>query len=347
MVQYVVVMRERVKVKPLVSSGRAVYNEDARLSTIVSGFRCRRLIEGMHSSRSRAIAAIGVLTLTVANCNPPRDRTPANGKYGEAALAHPAFKWDSIRTDRFTLYIPRGSFASTRAAQYRAEADSAVAYSLAMLGERSLRAHMQVFVTGSREDVEAITGFGSNGWGDAAGDNAAVVARPECVPTLFKHEIMHVVSLTLWGNPLGPDKDPYPPKDSTLMVRGGWLREGIASAAQDLSVTYSYRGLGAQYLAEGTLFSIDTLVNHFYQVDDFAAYVQSGSLVNYLLEKYGRDRFRVIWRDGAGAFERVYGRTAQQLQSEWHAWLRATPVSARPKSIAIARSEDICPRRRR
>lgn len=49
---------------------------------------------------------------------------------------------------------------------------------------------------GSREDVEAVTGTRWNGWTDAAGNNAAVVARAECRP-IFKHEIMHAVSLRL------------------------------------------------------------------------------------------------------------------------------------------------------
>lgn len=191
-----------------------------------------------------------------------------------------------------------------------------------------------------------MTGNGWNGWADPAGNNAAVVARTECRP-VFKHEIMHALSLSLWGNPLGPDKDPYPPKDSALMEQGGWLREGIAAAAEDLYVTYSYRGMAAQWLAERTIFPLDTLVNRFYRVDDLAAYLQSGSLVNYLLEQYGKDRFRLVWRDGASAFERAYGRTTSQIESEWHTWLRATPASARPKSIALARSEDRCPPRRR
>jgi len=298
-------------------------------------------------SRARVVTTIVVATLIVAACNSMSDHNPpAMGKFGEVAIAHPRFVWDSIATARFTLYVPRGSYAAARATQYRAEADAGIDHALAILGERLYPAHLQVFVMGSREDVEAVTGNGSNGWADPAGNNAGVVARPECRP-VFRHEIMHAVSLLLWGNPLGPDKDPYPPKDSALMEQGGWLREGIAAAAEDLYATYSYRGMAAQWLAEGTLFPLDTLVNRFYRVDDLAAYLQSGSLVNYLLEQYGKDRFRLVWRDGASGFERAYARTASQIESEWHAWLRETPASARPKSIALALSEDRCPPRRR
>ena len=292
------------------------------------------------------LVVIATSTLAVAACSPTNQRSSATGNYAESALANPRFLWDSISTAAFTLYTPRGSYAAARASQYRAEVADGITHALAMLGESSYPAHLRLFVMGSREDVESVTGIGWNGWTDAAGNNAAVVARPECRP-VFKHEIMHAVSLRLWGNPLGPDKDPSPPADSALMARGGWLREGIAAAAEDLYGNFSYRGMAAQWLAEGTIFPFDTLVNRFYQVDDLAAYLQSGSLVNYLLGQYGHDRFRIVWREGPSAFPRAYARTAAQIESEWHAWLRATPPSTRPASIALARSQDRCPRRRK
>lgn len=295
-------------------------------------------------TRSQVLFGILVASLIVAACSATNEHdSPPMGKFGKAALAHPRFVWDSIPSAGFTLYIPRGnSYAAARASEYRAEVEDGIAHALTILGERSYPAHLQIFVLGSREDVKAVTGNSWNGWTDAAGNNAAVVARPECRP-VFKHEIMHAVSLSLWGNPLGPEGDPFPPRDPALMRQGGWLREGIAAAAEDLYVTYSYRGMAAQWLAEGTILPLDTLVHRFYEVDDLAGYLQSGGLVNYLLEQYGSQRFRIVWRDGAGAFERAYGRTASQIESEWHTWLRATPVSARPKSIALARSEDRCP----
>ena len=70
-----------------------------------------------------------------------------------------------------------------------------------------------------------------------------------------------------------------------MVQQGGWLRERIAAAAEDRYLTYSYRGMAAQWLAEGTILPLDTLVHRFYRVDDLAAYLQSGSLVNYLLEQ--------------------------------------------------------------
>ncbi len=264
------------------------------------------------------------------------------GELGTIALRHPRFTWDSLSGAGFTLYTLRGSYGGERAAAYRAEVEEGVTRALAMLGERRYPAHLRLFVMSSREDVKAVTGTGWNGWTDAPGNTAAVVARPECRPVI-KHEVMHAISLRLWGHPLGSDADPRPPEDAARMRQGGWLREGIAAAAEDRYLSYSYRGMAAQWLAEGTILPLDTLVQRFYQVDDLEAYLQSGSLVAYLLERYGTDRFRQVWRGGPSAFVRAFGRTATEIEADWHAWLRATPASVRPASIAAARSADRCP----
>jgi hypothetical protein len=53
----------------------------------------------------------------------------------------------------------------------------------------------------------------------------------------------------------------------------GWLREGIAAAAEDRYLNYSYGGMAAQWQAEGALLPLGTLVTAFYQQDDLAAYL--------------------------------------------------------------------------
>ncbi|HUQ99613.1 MAG TPA: hypothetical protein VM166_09185 [Gemmatimonadaceae bacterium] len=266
------------------------------------------------------------------------------GLCAEAALSNTAFNWDSLPVPGATLYVQRGSYAAQHAAQYRDAVSAAIAVSLRMLGEPKHEPHLRVFVFASREEVKTVSGDSSNGWADPLGNNASVVARPECRP-LFRHEVMHVVSLRLWGHPLAPDGDPRDPMDEAARSRGGWLREGIASAAEGIYGRYTYRGMASRWQTDGGLFPLDTLLNAFYGQDDLAAYLQSGSLVQYLLDTYGSKSFKIVWREGPSAFRRAYGTTQKQIEQDWHAWLQRTPASERPKSIATARAEDVCPRR--
>lgn len=270
---------------------------------------------------------------------------PRTMDLAEVALSQAAFHWDSVRSLGFTLYTPRGSFAASHAPDYRDQIEAAIPHALSMLGEPAYPAHLRLFFVGSRDEVKAITGYGYNGWTDAAARTVIHVATAECRPVV-RHEIMHAVSLLLWGNPYGPKGDPHPPVDRVAFERGGWLREGLAAAAENLYGRYTYRGMAAQWQAEGTLIPLDLLVGAFYRQDDLAAYLQAGSLVEYLLQTYGRALFRQIWREGTSAFERAYGKSCAALEAEWQVWLRATPAAARPRNVSVARGEDRCPRRR-
>ena len=298
----------------------------------------------LNRTRYFHIAVVACLAVALMQCR--RERPSTATTFAERALAHPLFVWDSITAPGFTLYTKRGGYGAERALEYRDEVTSALSHALTMLNEPRFPEHVRVFVVESREDVDALTGAPTNGWADPAGRNLAVVARAECRP-LFRHEVMHVVSLLLWGNPLGGSVDPRVQQNPVTFEQGAWLREGIAAAAEDRYGAYSYRGMAAQWQSEGGLIALDTLVRSFYRQDDLAAYLQSGSLVQYLLETYGTAPLRVVWREGADAFGRAFGKSLPQIEADWQQWLRATPLSLRPRSIAVARTEDRCPRRPR
>lgn len=260
-------------------------------------------------------------------------------------LSHEAFTWDSVTTPQFTMYMVRDSFIVVHALDYYREVELALTDALRTLGEPEFPFPVRVFVTRSRDDIELLTGYGTLGWGDSVSLTAAVVASDVCRP-LFRHELMHVVSIRLWGLPFAR-RDSGDTQHVFGFDRGSWLREGLAAAAENLWVRYSYRGMAAQWHAEGGMIPLDSLVNAFAQYDDLITYVQSGMLVEYLLTTYGRARFRKLWREGIDGMSRIYGKEVRAIEREWHAWLRRTPASERPQSIAEARAENRCPPRRR
>jgi hypothetical protein len=254
------------------------------------------------------------------------------------ALATASRNWDSVATPAFTLYMPRNSYAATRSSRYVAEVDSAIDNALRMLGERSYPAHLRVYYVGSRDEMKAIMGNASAGSADAE-VNRVVFAAADTMRPLHRHEIMHAVSLLVWGHPGGPDKDPRIPTTGDLFVKGGWLREGLAAAAEDVCGKYTYGGVAAQMQAEGQLLPLDTLIREFYRKDDLITYLQAGSLVKYLLSAYGPVPFRELWRGGGDDFAAAYGKTLSAIEAEWQQWLRAVPDSARPPSVAGVRKQ--------
>jgi hypothetical protein len=147
-----------------------------------------------------------------------------------------------------------------------------------------------------------------------------------------RHETMHAVSLGLWGEPGRPASD-------AAWRRGGWLREGLAAAAEDRCGPWRGRAVAAAMQASGEGLALAELVEHFYERDDLAAYLQAGALVEYLLETRGVARFRRLWRAGGDALPRVYGEPLDALEAEWRAWLAAVPGASRPPDLAALRRE--------
>jgi hypothetical protein len=289
---------------------------------------------------------IHLLPMLIAGLSCAREKPPATlSDVGSVARADTSFTWDSIPGRGFTLYVTRGSYAAARAELYRLQIDSSITNGLRLLGEREYAPHMRVFLVSSRAEVERIGGAGVNGFADTPSNSLVLVKRAEC-PFGIRHETMHLVSLRLWGQPLGQDADPYGPSyNRTAFEHGAWLREGLAARAEDRYASYSYRGLAAQWQAEGTLLPLDSLVRSFFMQDDLAAYIQSSTVIEYLLDKYGTAKFHGLWQVGADGFERIYRKTGAELEAEWKAWLRLTPAASRPVSIAAAKAEDTCPKR--
>jgi hypothetical protein len=285
-----------------------------------------------------ALAVVGGASLISRS----RDDRPA---LHEALLSVKGLDWDSTTTPQFTMYAVRDSFIAAHAVEYRRRADSAFVDALQMLGEPAFPFHVYLFVTRSRDDIELLQGIGTTGWGDAESLTAAVVANDLCRP-VFRHELMHVVSLRLWGQPFSK-REPTDTLNRLGFDRGSWLREGLAAAAENLWVNYSYRGMAAQWQAEGGMIPLDSLVNAFARYDDLQTYVQSGTLIEYLLTEYGSARFHELWNAGVERMPQIYAKDAHEIERDWHAWLRRTPVAERPASIARARAENRCPPRRR
>lgn len=62
---------------------------------------------------------------------------------------------------------------------------------------------------------------------------------------------------------------------------------------------------------QGTPFSAERVV----------AFAQAGSFVEYLLEVFGRSKFRDFYNSPTASFESVFGKPISQLESEWMDWL--------------------------
>ena len=117
-----------------------------------------------------------------------------------------------------------------------------------------------------------------------------------------------------------------------------WLNEGLAVYSEGTLDDYSREQLGTA-IANDTLFSVRSLSGAFSEISDKAnlSYTQSYSIVNFLLETYGRDKMNdllLALRDGKtidAALQSIYGFDVEGLEDAWRASIGAKPRVAGPQ----------------
>ncbi|MGB0177145.1 MAG: hypothetical protein ACPF9D_08260, partial [Owenweeksia sp.] len=83
----------------------------------------------------------------------------------------------------------------------------------------------------------------------------------------IKHELMHMMSNTLWG---------YPPTDMY------WMNEGFAALAEDNCNGYRVSEIYRYMLENDYLYPMDSLTADFYATDEMIGYHQAAYITQYL-----------------------------------------------------------------
>lgn len=139
------------------------------------------------------------------------------------------------------------------------------------------------------------------------------------------HELSHVVIHQATDNPYGGIPQ--------------WLNEGLAMYAEG-SPEDTYRGVLDQAIREDSLLSLRTLSSNFPADPQQAtlSYAESYSVVEFILNKYGRDKMAkllAVFAEGStydAATKAALGVTVNELETEWRASLGLAPMSSRPQS---------------
>ena len=70
------------------------------------------------------------------------------------------------------------------------------------------------------------------------------------------------------------------------------------------------------------------LVLDFLKHPDDLTYHESASFLGFVIERYGWDKFKAIWRGGYQSIPKVLGRSMSELETEWRASLPAKADAA-------------------
>ena len=130
---------------------------------------------------------------------------------------------------------------------------------------------------------------------------------------------MHVIAWQAWGRP-APDTD--------------WLQEGLAQAADGRCGSYSNAGVLLALTAREGWIPFDDVLTDFRAQPDLRAYLQAAVFVDHLLQRFGPDALKTLWRQGAALDSRLNGRRLAAIERDWRSGLRE-PSQPSSKELSV------------
>ena len=220
-------------------------------------------------------------------------------------LEDSSYTWVAVKTPHFRFYYEADTYAAQHFAELRQGAEEARLQALKLLGEKNYAPVIDLFYLDSREKMVPALGTQPLGSSERQSNTVLLVCHEQQRP-LHRHEIMHVLSMNLW---------PLPP------LLEAWLLEGLAVYADAPCSGFSLHEIAAQLQRENKLLPLYNLVYAFYQPQDLRAYMQGGSVVQFLFENWGHEKFRQLWARGVGGLPEITGKSYREFEQEWRVFL--------------------------
>jgi hypothetical protein len=139
---------------------------------------------------------------------------------------------------------------------------------------------------------------------------AFFVVLPGRAPA-FRHEIMHALSLSLWGTHRA----------------GSWLSDGVATWAAGTCQGRSVDAVAAGFLARGELLPLPELAARFWEMDELHAYLSAGSAVGHVARTGGNAAVEALWKHDPAAGEHPLGPDGVRMEAAWRAHLATIPAA--------------------
>jgi hypothetical protein len=203
--------------------------------------------------------------------------------------------------DNITFTFPSDGFAFEKKEEIVKQCMDAIKPNCQLIGLNEFKTPIKIKFFRSKEEMKMETPKGSSGWADPYYKAAYLVSDKNSQSPPIKHELMHLIVMLTWG---------YPAQSSQ------WMNEGLATYAQNNCNGFKNDQIYRYLLDTHKLISMDTLSSDFYRQPEMIAYHQSAYIVEYLLLKYGLEKFKTLWEKGFENIKEVYGIPYAQLETD-------------------------------
>jgi ankyrin repeat protein len=226
------------------------------------------------------------------------------------ALNNENFNWKSKSSEHFRIYYLPASVAEREIDTLIKQNEAYLASHLALLGIEEYDKVINFFYCDSRDQVKEISSYPVRAISSHGSTTVLAILNSE-VRGHDSHEIMHIVSLGVWGG----WEWKYPSSQA-------WLSEGLATYADIPCNGYKPAELAAHILknTEDSV-PLDSLAIDFSQYPEMIGNILMASFVQFILDQYGMEHFHHLWMDRYEGFEDVFGKDVATVEQEWHKYM--------------------------
>jgi len=223
------------------------------------------------------------------------------------------FDWVTVEADGFRIHFPSGSFAESQERLLPGRAEEARRTVLSRLAAEYAEP-VDLFYLDSREDMERLTGRPVTGFSYFE-DRAILLVFNDRWKPFERHELTHIVTMDSWPNPAGPA-----------------VTEGVATYVDGRCGGYENGRIVRTMLDRESLIPLETLAADFREQDDLIAYLQAGSIIDFMVHRRGPEAIHVLWKGGLGAAPGLLRDSTDEFQDEFETWLLSTYDPVPPAS---------------
>jgi hypothetical protein len=215
---------------------------------------------------------------------------------------HPAFRWQTAATEHFNIYYEADSASVPRLDEIKRSIEASRANVLNLIQMKEFPDRIHVFLVDSRPRMKDL--MGAEQFGGAIAKIRVVFAVVNATNNgCSTHEFCHVIASSVWGKP------------------ERWIDEGFASFSDERWRNRDV--LAARLGAQGRLLQLKTLAEDFLKHPEGLTYIESASFLGFVIERYGMEKFKEVWKGGFKRLPKVLGRSVTELEAEWRATLRS------------------------
>lgn len=199
--------------------------------------------------------------------------------------------------DNITYYFSSEIEISRRNSAIQ-ECQNSIKDNLNLIKESDFTNEMDIEFVDSRDDMLKFTGLGAQGMAFPDRNTFFTLLKDKGSP--IKHEMMHMITIYKWGTP---------PETST------WMNEGLATYSGGTCSEYSLVEIYKYFIQSNKRIRMDKLAENFYGNPDMIAYTQSAFVCKFLIDNYGIEKFKLLWKCGFDRIKSIYGFSSEELET--------------------------------